>query len=222
MVVKNLEKKENGKLGFQVEIEAAAFEKAVNGAYLKAKKSIYIPGFRKGKASRAVIEGMYGTDVFYEDAIDALAPEAYELGMKDNEMRTVGTPAIVNFNVDGEKNATIDFEIALYPEVKLGEYKGLEVYKDTVEVSEEEITAELQKEQKKGARIVTVEREAANGDTTNIDFEGFKDGVAFDGGKGEGFDLTLGSGSFVPGFEEQIVGMKAGEEKDIDITFPEN
>ncbi len=222
MVVKNLEKKENGKLGFQVEIEAAAFEKAVNGAYLKAKKSIYVPGFRKGKAPRMVIEGMYGTDVFYEDAIEELAPEAFEMGMKENETRTVGAPAIVNFNVDGEKNATIDFEIALYPEVKLGEYKGLEVYKETVEVSEEEIAAELAKEQKKGARIATVEREAANGDTANIDFEGFKDGVAFDGGKGEGFDLTLGSGSFVPGFEEQVVGMKAGEEKDIDITFPEN
>ncbi len=222
MVVKNLEKKENGKLGFQVEIDAAAFEKAVNGAYLKAKKDIYVPGFRKGKAPRMVIEGMYGKEVFYEDAIDALAPEAFELGMAQNEARTVGHPGIVNFNVDEDKNATIDFEIALYPEVKLGEYKGLEVYKAPVEVTEEEIAAELAKEQKKGARIVSVDREAADGDTANIDFEGFKDGVAFDGGKGEGFDLTLGSGSFVPGFEEQVVGMKAGEEKDIDITFPEN
>ena len=222
MVVKNLEKKENGKLGFQVEIDAAAFEKAVNGAYLKAKKSIYVPGFRKGKAPRMVIEGMYGTDVFYEDAIEALAPEAYEMGMAENEARTVGAPAIVNFNVDEAKNATIEFEIALYPEVKLGEYKGLEVYKAGVEVTEEEIAEELAKEQKKGARIVSVEREAKDGDTANIDFEGFKDGVAFDGGKGEGHDLVLGSGSFVPGFEEQVVGMKAGEEKDIDITFPEN
>ncbi len=222
MVVKNLEKKENGKLGFQVEIDAAAFEKAVNGAYLKAKKSIHVPGFRKGKAPRMVVEGMYGTDVFYEDAIEELAPAAFEAGIAESDARTVGHPAIVNFNVDETKTLTIDFEIALYPEVKLGEYKGIEAYKAPVEVSEEEITAELAKEQKKGARIVTVEREAAEGDTANIDFEGFKDGVAFDGGKGEGFDLTLGSGSFVPGFEEQVVGMKAGEEKDIDITFPED
>ena len=222
MVVKNLEKKENGKLGFQVEIDAAAFEKAVNGAYLKAKKSIYVPGFRKGKAPRMVIEGMYGTDVFYEDAIEELAPAAFEAGIAESDARTVGHPAIVNFNVDETKTLTIDFEIALYPEVKLGEYKGVEAYKAPVEVSEEEIAAELAKEQKKGARIVTVEREAAEGDTANIDFEGFKDGVAFEGGKGEGFDLTLGSGSFVPGFEEQVVGMKAGEEKDIDITFPED
>ena len=222
MVVKNLEKKENGKLGFQVEIDAAAFEKAVNGAYLKAKKSIYVPGFRKGKAPRMVIEGMYGADVFYEDAIEALAPEAFDAGMAENTLRTVGNPGIVNFNVDESKNAVIDFEIALYPEVKLGEYKGLEVYKAPVEVTEEEVAAELEKEQKKGARIVSVEREARDGDTANIDFEGFRDGVAFDGGKGEGHDLVLGSGSFVPGFEEQVVGMKAGEEKDIDITFPEN
>ena len=222
MVVKNLEKKENGKLGFQVEIDAAAFEKAVNGAYLKAKKSIYVPGFRKGKAPRKVIEGMYGTDVFYEDAIEELAPAAFDAGIAESDARTVGHPAIVNFNVDETKTLTIDFEIALYPEVKLGEYKGIEAYKAPVEVSEEEIAAELAKEQKKGARIVTVEREAAEGDTANIDFEGFKDGVAFEGGKGEGFDLTLGSGSFVPGFEEQVVGMKAGEEKDIDITFPED
>ena len=222
MVVKNLEKKENGKLGFQVEIDAAAFEKAVNGAYLKAKKSIYVPGFRKGKAPRMVIEGMYGADVFYEDAIEALAPEAFDAGMAENTLRTVGNPGIVNFNVDENKNAVIDFEIALYPEVKLGDYKGLEVYKAPVEVTEEEVAAELEKEQKKGARIVSVEREARDGDTANIDFEGFRDGVAFDGGKGEGHDLVLGSGSFVPGFEEQVVGMKAGEEKDIDITFPEN
>ena len=144
MVVKNLEKKENGKLGFQVEIDAAAFEKAVNGAYLKAKKSIYVPGFRKGKAPRMVIEGMYGTDVFYEDAIEELAPAAFDAGIAESDARTVGHPAIVNFNVDETKTLTIDFEIALYPEVKLGEYKGIEAYKAPVEVSEEEIAAEIE------------------------------------------------------------------------------
>ena len=222
MDVKNVEKKENGKLAFQVEVDAASFEKAVNGAYLKAKKDIYVPGFRKGKAPRMVIEGMYGAEVFYEDAIEALAPEAYETGVTASGEKTVGAPSITSYNVGEDKTLTIDFEVALYPEVTLGQYKGLEIYKEAVEVSDEEVMAEVEKEQKKGARIASVEREAANGDTANIDFEGFKDGVAFDGGKGENHDLVLGSGSFVPGFEEQIVGMKAGEEKDIDITFPEN
>ncbi len=222
MDVKNVEKKENGKLAFQVEVDGASFEKAVNAAYLKAKKDIYVPGFRKGKAPRMVIEGMYGAEVFYEDAIEALAPQAYEAGVAASEEKTVGAPSITNYNVGEDKTLTLDFEVALYPEVTLGQYKGLEIVKNAVEVSEEEIAAELEKEQKKGARIASVEREAAMGDTANIDFEGFKEGVAFDGGKGENHDLVLGSGSFVPGFEEQVVGMKAGEEKDIDITFPEN
>ena len=222
MDVKNVEKKENGKLALQVEIDGASFEKAVNAAYLKAKKDIYVPGFRKGKAPRMVIEGMYGAEVFYEDAIEALAPEAYNTAIATVEDKTVGAPGIINYNVGEGKALTLEFEVALYPEVTLGQYKGLHIIKNAVEVSEEEIAAELEKEQKKGARIASVEREAAMGDTANIDFEGFKEGVAFDGGKGEGHDLELGSGSFVPGFEEQIVGMKAGEEKDIDITFPEN
>ena len=222
MDIKNVEKKENGILSFQAEIDSAAFEAAVNKAYLKAKKDIYVPGFRKGKAPRMVIEGMYGASVFYEDAVEALAPEAYMTGKEQTGERTVGAPSIRNFNVAEDKTLTIDFEVALYPEVTLGQYKGLEAYRPAVEVSEEEVAKELESVQKRNARIVTVERAAAKGDTANIDFDGYKDGVPFDGGKGEGYDLVLGSGSFVPGFEEQVVGMSAGEEKDIDITFPEN
>lgn len=222
MDIKNVEKKENGKLTFQVEIDSAAFEAAVNKAYLKAKKDIYVPGFRKGKAPRMVIEGMYGTGVFYEDAIDSLALEAYKAGEEQIGERTVGSPAINKYDVAEDKTATIDFEVDLYPQVTLGEYKGLEAYKAPVEVTDEEVDKELESVRKRNARIVTVDREAANGDTANIDFDGYKDGVPFDGGKGEGYDLVLGSGNFVPGFEEQVVGMKAGEEKEIDITFPEN
>lgn len=222
MEIKNVEKKENGKLSFQAEIDAAAFEAAVNKAYLKARKDIYVPGFRRGKAPRMVIEGMYGAGVFYEDAVEALAPEAYAAGKEQSGERTVGAPSILNFNVAGDKTLTIDFEVALYPEATLGQYKGVEAYKAPVEVSDEEVAKELESVQKRNARIVTVERAAANGDTANINYDGYKDGVPFDGGKGENYDLVLGSGSFVPGFEEQVVGMSAGEEKDIHITFPEN
>ena len=222
MDVKNVEKKENGKLSFQVEIDRAAFEAAINKAYQKAKKDIYVPGFRKGKAPRMVVEGMYGAEVFYEDAVNEIAPEAYDTGLKAADVRVVGRPAVTNFSVSEEKALTIDFEVAMYPEVTLGEYKGIEVYKEKCEVSEEEIAAELERVQKRNARIQVVEREAQNGDTVNIDYDGYKDGVRFDGGKDEGYDLVLGSNSFVPGFEEQLVGLKAGEEKDLDITFPEN
>ena len=222
MDVKNVEKKENGKLSFQVEVDSAAFEAAVNKAYQKAKKDIYVPGFRKGKAPRMVVEGMYGAGVFYEDAVNEIAPEAYETGLKETEVRVVGRPSVLDFNVSDEKALTIDFEVAMYPEVTLGDYKGIEVYKESCEVSDEEIAAELERVQKRNARIQTVEREAQNGDTVNIDYDGYKDGVRFDGGKDEKHDLVLGSNSFVPGFEEQLIGTKAGDEKEVNITFPEN
>jgi len=221
MDIKNIEKKD-GKLSFQVQIDAAAFETAVNKAYLKAKKDIYVPGFRKGKAPRMVIEGMYGAGVFYEDAVDALAYEAYKAGMEQVEDRVVGDPAITNYNVAEDKTLTIDFETALYPEVTLGEYKGLTAYRKPVKVTADDVKKELEQIRKRNARIVAVEREAKEGDTVNIDYDGYLNGVRFDGGKDEGHDLKLGSNSFVPGFEAQLVGMKAGEEKDIDITFPEN
>ena len=221
MIVKNVEKKENNTAVFQVESDAAEFEAAVNGAYLKNKASIYIPGFRKGKAPRAVVEGMYGKDVFYQDAMDELAPQAFEQGVKEAELRFVGAPSITDVNVTDERTAAYTFTVTLYPEVTLGQYKGIEATREPVTVSDEDVNAEVESARKRNARKVSVEREAQMGDTANIDFDGFLNGERFDGGKAEGYDLELGSNSFVPGFEEQIVGMQIGEEKDLDITFPE-
>ena len=221
MDIKNIERKD-GKLSFQVTVDNAAFESACNAAYLKAKKNIYVPGFRKGKAPRLVIEGMYGANVFYEDAVEALALDAYKAGLDEAKDRTVGDPAITKYDVAEDKTLTIDFEAALYPEVTLGEYKGLKAYKAPVEVTDEDVEKELESVRNRNARIVTVDREAKDGDTVKIDYDGYLDGVPFDGGKAEGHDLKLGSGSFVPGFEEQLIGAKAGDEKDLDITFPED
>ena len=222
MILKNVEKKEHNTAVFTVAADSAEFEKAVNGAYLKNKKDVYIPGFRKGKAPRQVIEGMYGKEVFYQDAMDDLAPEAFELGVKEGELRVVGQPRIADVNVTDEKSCEFTFDVTTYPEVVLGEYKGLEAVRAAETVSEETVDNEIKNVQKRNARMLTVERPAEMGDTVNIDFEGFLNGEPFDGGKAEGHALELGSNSFVPGFEEQLVGMSAGEEKDIDITFPEN
>ena len=221
MIVKNVEKQENNTAVFQVESDAAEFEAAVNSAYLQNKASIYIPGFRKGKAPRAVVEGMYGKDVFYQDALDELAPKAFEQGVKESDLRFVGAPSISDVNVTDERTAVFSFTVTLYPEVTLGQYKGIEASRESVVVSDEDVNAEVESARKRNARKVSVEREAQMGDTANIDFDGFLNGERFDGGKAEGYDLELGSNSFVPGFEEQIVGMQIGEEKDLDITFPE-
>lgn len=223
MNVKNVEKKENNSASFQVETDKAEFDAAVNKAYLKAKRDIYIPGFRKGKAPRAVVEGMYGADVFYQDAIDELAPQAFESGLNESALKIVGAPAISDVKVTDDGTVEYTFAVTLYPEVTLGQYKGLEASKDEVEVSEESVDAEINEVRRRNARMLSVEDRAAEmGDTANIDFDGYLDGERFDGGKAEGYDLELGSNSFVPGFEEQIVGMNVGEEKDLDITFPEN
>ena len=222
MIVKNVEKKENNSAQFQVETTAAEFEAAVNGAYLKSKGSIYIPGFRKGKAPRAVVEGMYGAEVFYQDAMEDLAPQAFEFGVSESGLKLVGQPALTDMNITEERTACFTFSVDLYPEVTLGQYKGLEAVREKAEVSEEAVQAEIDGIRRSNARMISVEREAQLGDTANIDFDGYLNGERFDGGKAEGYDLELGSNSFVPGFEEQIVGMKVGEEKDIDITFPEN
>ena len=222
MIVKNVEKKEDNTLTFQVESDAAEFEAAVNGAYLKNKHSINIPGFRKGKAPRAVVEGMYGAEVFYQDAMDDLAPKAFEQGVTENDVKFVGAPSIVDVNVTDDKTVAYTFSVTLYPEVTLGQYKGLSAERYPAEVDEYEIGYELEAARKRNSRKVDVEREAQMGDVANIDFDGYLNGERFDGGKAEAYDLELGSGSFVPGFEEQIVGMNIGDEKDIDITFPEN
>lgn len=223
MIVKNFEKKDNNTAVFTVETDKAEFEAAVQSAYLKNKSQIYIPGFRKGKAPRQVVEGMYGAEVFYQDAMDELAPKAYELGVTENELRVVGAPSITNVEVTDDRIAAYTFSVDLYPEVTLGQYKGLEAVKPVVAISDEDVDKELESVRKRNARQVSVDdREAQMGDTAKIDFDGFLNGERFDGGKAEGYSLELGSGSFVPGFEEQIVGMKVGEEKDINITFPED
>ncbi len=221
MIVKNVEKQEKSTTAFDVVCSAAEFEKAINTVYQKNKSQIYIQGFRKGKAPRMVIEGMYGKDVFYEDATDELAPEAFRFAVEELGLRAVGRPAVKNVDVSEEKELTLSFVTAVWPEVTLGQYRGVEAPKPSAEVSEEKVAAELAKVQKRNARIVTVERPAQKGDTVVIDYLGTVDGVAFDGGAAEGHNLELGSNSFIPGFEDGVVGMSAGEERDIDVTFPE-
>ena len=222
MIVKNVEKLEKNTADFVVESDAAEFEKAVNDAYLKARSSISIPGFRKGKAPRAVVEGMYGPEVFYQDAMDELAPAAYEFGLNESGLKVVGSPAIKNVEITEARTVAYTFSVSTYPEVTLGQYKGLSAEKEAVEVSDEELDKELEATRKRNARMIDIdERPAQMGDTANIDFDGHLNGERFDGGKAEGYALELGSNSFVPGFEDQIVGMNIGEEKDINITFPQ-
>ena len=223
MILKNVEKKENNTAAFVVESDAAEFEKAVNDAYRKNRSSISIPGFRKGKAPRAVIEGMYGPEVFYQDAMDELAPAAYEFGLKESGLKTVGAPSISDVNITDDRAVAYTFSVSVYPEVTLGQYKGIEALKPSADVTDEDVDAELNATRKRNARMIDIDdRPARMGDTADIDFDGYLNGERFDGGKAEGHKLELGSNSFVPGFEDQVVGMKVGEEKDINITFPED
>ena len=205
-----------------VEIDKELMESGVQKAYMKARKNIMIPGFRKGKAPRKMIESLYGAHVFYEDGLEEIFPEVYEEAVVKQDVKAVGRPSLTDMDISEEGIVTITLTTEVYPEVTLGEYKGLEVEKAEATVTDEQVQAELDRMAQNVASTETVERAAEMGDTANIDFEGFDNGVPFDGGKGENFDLKLGSGSFVPGFEEQVVGMAAGEEKDIDITFPED
>lgn len=220
MIVKNVEKRENSLVSFDVEVDAKEFEAAVQSAYLKSRGKIAVPGFRKGKAPRMVIEGMYGADVFYDDAINELAIQAFDQGAVEHSLKTIGSPSMTKADVNDDKSLSLTFETAVYPEATLGQYKGLEAVREMDEVTDAAVDAELANVQKRNARTVTVDRPSKEGDTAVINFEGFLDGVAFEGGKGENYSLKLGSGSFVPGFEEQVVGLSAGEEKDLDITFP--
>lgn len=222
MLVKNVEKNDSKTAIFEVEIDAAEFEAAVNEAYKKNKDKISIPGFRQGKAPRAVVEGMYGHEVFYQDAIDDLVPGAFDYGYDNCGLKIIGRPSISNVDLNDEKVLTLTFDVELYPEVTLGEYKNLSAVKETFIITEEDIDGQIKGVLKRNGRVIDVEREAQMGDTADIDFDGYLDGVPFDGGKSEGYELELGSHTFVPGFEEQIVGMNIGEEKDINITFPED
>ena len=221
MKVISAEKKEKSTVELTIQVEAEVFEAAVQAAYLKNRKNINVPGFRKGKATRKIIESMYGTGVFYDDAINEVYPVAYEAAVKEQGLDDVGYPQVEIVEV-GPQGMTFKALVPVRPEVKLGEYKGLTAPKAAVAVTEEDVDNELKPFIMRATRVVSVEREAKLNDTTVIDFKGFDNGEAFEGGEGHNYELKLGSGSFVPGFEEQIVGMKAGEEKDIDITFPED
>lgn len=221
MSVKSCEKLEKSRVALTIAVSPEDFEAAINKAYLKMRKNIQMPGFRPGKAPRKIIEQMYGVEVFYEEAVNIVLPDAYESAIKEQELDVVGYPE-VDVEECGKDGVTFKATVAVYPEVKLGEYKGLEAPRAEVKVMAADVNARLKEMADKQARLETVERAVKKGDTADIDFEGFDNGVPFEGGKGENFDLEIGSGSFVPGFEDQLVGMKAGEEKDIDITFPEN
>ena len=221
MNVKNIERNGN-ETTIVVEIDKDLMEKGVNAAYLKARKNIYLPGFRKGKAPRKMIESMYGAHVFYEDGLEEIFPEVYQEAVINQGIKAIGRPSLTDMDISEDNIVTLTLTTEVYPEVTLGEYKGVEAPKAEVNVTDEQVEAELNTMAQNVASTETVERAAEMGDTANIDFEGFDNGVAFEGGKGDNFDLKLGSGSFVPGFEEQVVGMSAGEEKDIDITFPED
>ena len=221
MNVKSVERNGN-QATVVVEIDKELMESGVNKAYMKARKNIMIPGFRKGKAPRKMIESMYGAHVFYEDGLEEIFPQVYEFAVIGQELKAVGRPSLTDMQISDDNIVTLTLTTDVYPEVTLGDYKGLEVEKAEITVTDEQVQAELDRMAQNVASTETVERPAQLGDTANIDFEGFDNGVAFNGGKGEKHDLKLGSGSFVPGFEEQIVGMSAGEEKDIDITFPED
>ena len=206
-----------------VEIDKELMESGVNQAYMKARKNIMVPGFRKGKAPRKMIESLYGAHVFYEDGLEEIFPQVYDFAIAGQEsFKAVGRPSLTDMQISDDNIVTLTLTTEVYPEVTLGQYKGLEVEKAEVTVSDAQVQAELDRMAQNVSSTETVERAAQMGDTANIDFEGFDNGVPFEGGKGDNFDLKLGSGSFVPGFEEQVVGMSAGEEKDIDITFPED
>ena len=221
MTVKTCEKIEKSRVALTIEVSAAEFEAAIEKAYVKMRKNINIQGFRPGKAPRKMIEKMYGVEVFFEEAINIAFPEAYEAALKEKELQVVGYPEVDMLGECTKEGFTFTAIVPVYPEVTLGEYKGLSAIKGEVKVTEEDVADRLNTIAERQTRLVSVDREAKLGDTAVIDFEGFLEGVPFEGGKGENHSLELGSGQFVPGFEEQVIGMKAGEEKDLDITFPE-
>ena len=221
MNVKSKENKENSAIELVIEVGAAEFDAAVNKVYNKQKKKINIPGFRKGKAPRKIVEAMFGADVFYEEAVEEVYPEAYAEAIKQEDIKPVAYPKLEIVEV-GKEGLTFKALITVKPEVKLGEYKGIIAPKQVEPVTPEDVDKELQTYIQRETRLVSVEREARTGDTVDIDFDGYKDGVPFEGGKAEHFSLELGSGSFIPGFEDQVEGMKAGETKELNVTFPED
>ncbi len=218
-----IEKLEKNMAVLTIEVPAEELDKALEAAFQKNKGKISVPGFRKGKVPRQMIEKMYGPEIFYEDAANTLIGPAYEKAVEECEEEIVSSPKVEVTQIEKGKTFIFTAEVALKPEVKLGKYKGVTVEKLDIEVSEEEIDNEINKEREENARTIAVEdRAVENGDMTVIDFEGFVDGVAFEGGKGENYPLTIGSGSFIPGFEEQLIGAKLDEETEVNVTFPED
>ncbi len=221
MNIKSNEKKENSAYELVIEVGADQFQAAIDKVYNRQKNRINVPGFRKGKAPRKMVEKMYGAEIFFEDAISLAYPDAYEAALKETGLKPVAYPQLEVLDVSAD-GFTFKATVTVKPEASIKDYKGLPVGKADVKVSAADIKAELKPYIDRASRLVSVDRKAKKGDTAVIDFEGFKDGEPFQGGKGENYSLELGSGSFVPGFEEQVIGMKAGDEKDLDITFPEN
>lgn len=218
-----VEKLEKNMAKLTIEASAEELEKAIEEAYRKQKNKISVPGFRKGKVPRQIIEKMYGKEIFYEDAANSLIPDAYESALEECEEDIVSSPKIEVTQIEAGKPFIFTAMVALKPEVKLGKYKGIKIEKTDTQVTEEEVNAEIEKQREQNARNITVEdRPVKDGDITVLDFEGFVDGVAFEGGKGENYPLTIGSGAFIPGFEEQLVGAEIGKEVEVNVTFPED
>lgn len=222
MNVTTCEKKDGKTAELSVVITAEEFDKALNEAYKKSKNEIAVPGFRKGKAPRKIIEAMYGASVFYNDALDIILPTVCSQGVSESNLKTVGYPKILDVNFGDDKSATVTYSVELYPEVTVTNYKGLSAVKPAAVVEESNIDSEIASVQLRNARIQTTTRPAINGDTTVIDFEGFINGTPFEGGKGEDYELVLGSNSFIPGFEAKMNGMTTGEERDLDLEFPKD
>ena len=221
MELKNTEKQEHSVVALTIEITKAELEAAKDKAFKKSGKNITVPGFRKGKAPRKMIEKLYGEGVFFEEAFNILYPEAMEMAVEKSGIKPVGRADVDLGDPAEEGGLTIIAKVPVEPEVELGEYKGIEVEKETVKVLQADVKAELNRMAQRNARTETVERKAKKNDTVDIDFEGFVDGVPFEGGKAEHHELTLGSGAFIPGFEDQLIGCKTGDEKDVVVTFPE-
>ena len=221
MELKNTEKQEHSVVALTIEITKAEFEAAKDKAFKKTGKNITVPGFRKGKAPRKMIEKLYGEGVFFEEAFNIIYPDAMEMAVEKSGIKPVGRADVDLGDPAEEGGLTIIAKVPVEPEVELGEYKGIEVEKETVKVLQADVKAELNRMDHRNARTETVERKAKKNDTVDIDFEGFVDGVPFEGGKAEHHELTLGSGAFIPGFEDQLIGCKAGDEKDVVVTFPE-
>ena len=218
-----VEKLENNMAKLTIEVPANDLEKALQSAYMKQKNKIAMPGFRKGKVPRQMIEKMYGPEIFYDDAANALISKAYSEAYDECELEIVSRPEINIVQIEKGKSFIFTADVATKPEVKLGEYKGLEVDKVSTRVTQKEVDAKIQEEAEKNAReVVVTDRPVADGDEVILDFEGFVDGEAFEGGKGENYPLTIGSGSFIPGFEEQLVGAEAEKEVEVKVTFPED